>query len=156
MTAKEIRRVEWHEVETHAQILADYVRENIGAYLPGRLFQHPKGIVGVIRGGLPLAVLLSHKLQCRRLLTVRATSYHQGKKSPTRINAAPSSLGTGAGYVVVDDLVDSGDTMRLLQQMWPEAMRVCMFGKPAGQAADVAYFVEPVPQETWLAFPWEG
>jgi xanthine phosphoribosyltransferase len=60
----------------------------------------------------------------------------------------------GAGWLVVDDLVDSGETLRAARAILPEAYFATIYAKPDGLAlADT--FVRAVPQTTWIVFPWD-
>ena len=43
--------------------------------------------------------------------------------------------GTGKGLLIVDDLVDTGKTGRLVRAMLPEAHFATVYAKPKGQAA---------------------
>ena len=62
--------------------------------------------------------------------------------------------GEGRGVLVVDDLVDTGITARLVREMLPEAHIATVYAKPAGRP-DVDTFVTVVSQDTWILFPWD-
>lgn len=89
------------------------------------------GIYGVPRGGLPLAVALSHRLQL-----------------PLRNAITPSTL-------VVDDIWDSGRTLRVLAERHGEAMGpVCVW--LTREEDPVGYFAHAMNiGEYWVVFPWE-
>lgn len=61
----------------------------------------------------------------------------------------------GEGVLVVDDLVDSGRTGRIIRELMPKAYFVTMYAKPKGQEV-VDDFVISVDQDTWILFPWEA
>ena len=41
--------------------------------------------------------------------------------------------GDGAGYLIIDDLVDTGDTARAVREMLPKAHFATVYAKPAGR-----------------------
>ena len=55
--------------------------------------------------------------------------------------------------IVVDDLVDTGNTARAIREMYPKAKFVTVFAKPAG-AELVDDYVIDIPQNTWIEQPW--
>ncbi|MCD6074256.1 MAG: hypothetical protein K0Q70_1139, partial [Rhodospirillales bacterium] len=60
----------------------------------------------------------------------------------------------GKGWLVVDDLVDTGVTMRATRELLPEAHVAAIYAKPKGMPF-VDSFVHEVPQSTWIHFPWD-
>ena len=66
---------------------------------------------------------------------------------------APSA-GDGTGWLIVDDLVDTGETARALRAMMPKAHFATVYAKPAGRPL-VDTFVTEVSQDTWIFFPWD-
>jgi xanthine phosphoribosyltransferase len=62
--------------------------------------------------------------------------------------------GKGAGLLVIDDLVDTGKTARLVREMVPKCHYATMYAKPAGRPL-VDTFITEVSQDTWIYFPWD-
>ena len=58
------------------------------------------------------------------------------------------------GWLVVDDLVDTGATGRIVREMLPKAHFATIYAKPAGRPL-VDTFVTEVSQDTWILFPWD-
>jgi len=113
-----------------------------------------KGIVAVTRGGLVPASILARELDVRLIDTLCISSYCDKENSQHTHEILKDLSFSGDDWLVVDDLVDTGATMRLLRQRLPKAYYATVYAKPAGQAA-VDTFVEPLSQETWIVFPWE-
>jgi len=69
---------------------------------------------------------------------------------------SPAIAGTegGAGVLIVDDLVDTGATARVVREMLPKAHFATVYAKPAGRPM-VDTFVTEVSQDTWIFFPWD-
>ena len=56
--------------------------------------------------------------------------------------------------LVIDDLVDTGKTARLVRDMVPKCHYATMYAKPAGRPL-VDTFITEVSQDTWIYFPWD-
>ena len=67
---------------------------------------------------------------------------------------APTAAGDGSGWLVVDDLVDTGTTARIVRALLPKAHFATVYAKPQGRP-QVDTFVTEVSQDTWILFPWD-
>ena len=63
--------------------------------------------------------------------------------------------GDGDGWLVVDDLVDTGNTATIIRNMLPKAHFATLYSKPAGKPL-VDTFITEVSQDTWILFPWDS
>ncbi len=122
------------------------------------LMAHPpfRGIVAITRGGLIPAAIVARELECRLVETVSVVSYagEAGTQQAPVVVKPPAAAGDGTGFLVIDDLVDSGDTAALVRTLLPRAHFACLYAKPAGRPA-IDSFVAEVPQDTWILFPWD-
>ncbi|HEH9746923.1 TPA: xanthine phosphoribosyltransferase, partial [Pasteurella multocida] len=112
-----------------------------------------KGIIAVSRGGLFPAAVLARELGIRHIETVCIASYHDHVEQG-ELKVLHRAEGDGEGFIVVDDLVDTGNTARAIRDMYPKAKFVTVFAKPAG-AALVDDYVIDTPQNTWIEQPWD-
>lgn len=112
-----------------------------------------KGIIAVSRGGLFPSAVLARELGIRHVETVCIASYDHDQQGELKVLHAPQ-IGDGKGFIIVDDLVDSGNTARAVREMYPNAYLVTVFAKPAG-AALVNEYVVNIPQNTWIEQPWD-
>jgi xanthine phosphoribosyltransferase len=62
--------------------------------------------------------------------------------------------GRGKGVLVVDDLVDTGQTAKMVREILPDAHFAAVYAKPMGRPL-VDTFVTEVSQDTWIFFPWD-
>ena len=62
--------------------------------------------------------------------------------------------GDGEGWLIVDDLVDTGRTARVVRDLLPKAHFATVYAKPAGRPL-VDTFITEVSQDTWIFFPWD-
>lgn len=137
--------VTWDMFQMHARKLSERL-------LPASQW---KGIIAVSRGGLFPAAVLARELSIRHVETVCIASYHdhnnQGELQVLHAAQVPNS---GEGFIIVDDLVDTGNTARAIREMYPNAKFVTVFAKPAG-AELVDDYVIDIPQNTWIEQPWD-
>ena len=111
-----------------------------------------KGIIAVSRGGLVPSAILARELELRHVDTVCISSYdHDHQRDMTVLKSAP---GDGEGFIIIDDLVDSGDTAKKIRQMYPKAKLVTVYAKPLGEPL-VDDFVTAIAQDTWIELPWD-
>lgn len=65
-----------------------------------------------------------------------------------------SATADGEGFLVIDDLVDTGNTLKFLRQRLPKAKFMTVYAKPQGMPL-VDDFVVELAQQTWIHFPWD-
>ncbi|PTB85470.1 xanthine phosphoribosyltransferase [Pseudidiomarina aestuarii] len=114
-----------------------------------------RGIIAVSRGGLVPAAILARELNVRIVDSVCVSSYdHQAQRDDVSLIKDVSATTDGEGFLVVDDLVDTGNTLKFLRQRLPRAKFVTVYAKPAGMEL-VDDYVADLEQETWIHFPWD-
>ena len=94
-------------------------------------------IVAITRGGLVPAAIVARELEVRVIETVSIASYHDyktqgGLKVLKTIAPEVSNLNDGAKILIVDDLVDTGATAKLVREMLPKAHFATVYAKPLG------------------------
>lgn len=113
-----------------------------------------KGIIAITRGGLVPAAIIARELDIRLIDTVCVSSYDwQDQKGEVEIMKAWTN--DDQGWLLVDDLVDTGKTARVVREMLPKAHFASVYAKPAGKPL-VDTFVTEVSQDTWILFPWDS
>src|SRR4051812_39296116 len=111
-------------------------------------------IVCITRGGLVPAAIVARELGIRVIETVCVTSYDHVTQGELRllksVAAEVRDLGGGRGrsLLVVDDLVDTGKTAKLVRELLPEAHYAAVYAKPLGRQ-QVDTFITEVSQDTW-------
>ncbi|WP_092495620.1 xanthine phosphoribosyltransferase [Faunimonas pinastri] len=119
-----------------------------------------QAIVCITRGGLVPAAIVCRELEVRLIDTVCIASYHEYKTQGTsavlkEIDSKVKEIGEGGkGVLIIDDLVDTGKTARLVREMLPNAHFATVYSKPQGRPL-VDTFVTEVSQDTWIYFPWD-
>ncbi len=115
-------------------------------------------LVAITRGGLVPAAIVSRELELRVIETVCIASYHdyktQGGLQVLKTIADQVSKSGGAKILVIDDLVDTGATAKVVREMLPKAHFATVYAKPLGRPL-VDTFITEVSQDTWIYFPWD-
>lgn len=111
-----------------------------------------KGIVAITRGGLVPAAIIARELELRLIDTVCVASYDEQTRGDVTI--LKESPGDGDGWLIIDDLVDTGLTAKAVRDTLPKAHFATVYAKPAGRPL-VDTFVTEVSQDTWILFPWD-
>lgn len=114
-----------------------------------------RGIIAVARGGLVPAAIVARELDIRLVDTVCVASYDGKTRRDGEATVLKPVPGDGTGWVVVDDLVDTGSTFRHLRTLLPRAHYATVYVKPGGRDA-VDTTVIPIDQDIWLVFPWDA
>ena len=134
--------ITWDELHRHARALA-------WRLLEGGPWQ---GIIAITRGGLVPAAIVARELDIRLIDTVCVASYDDREQG--KVSILKPVAGDGAGWLIIDDLVDTGHTARAVREMLPKAHFATVYAKPAGRPM-FDTFVTDVIQDTWILFPWD-
>ena len=118
-------------------------------------------IVCITRGGLVPAAIVARELNIRLIETFCVSSY-AGPAAPGEMQVLKGvaesirKLGgpKGEGLLVVDDLVDTGQTAKVVRDALPQAHFAAVYAKPMGRPM-VDTFITEVSQDTWIHFPWD-
>jgi xanthine phosphoribosyltransferase len=119
-----------------------------------------EAIVTVTRGGLVPAAIVARELDVRLIETICIASYDHTRQGDLRVlksvaaDLIAMSGGGGRGVLIVDDLVDTGKTARVVRDLLPNAHFATVYAKPMGRPL-VDTFVTEVSQDTWIFFPWD-
>jgi len=147
------RFVSWEDIERWCKIVAKKLKED--GY-------RPDVIVGLARGGLVPARLLSDYLHIKDLYAVKtehwgitATPDGEAKLAqPLQVNI------DGKKVLVVDDITDTGKSLTLalnhISELSPSEIKSATLLHITHSSYEPDYYAEPVPAEkwTWFIFPW--
>ena len=131
--------------------------------LAWRLAEHGpfSAIICITRGGLVPAAVVSRELGVRVIETICIASYHdydsQGELQvlkPIASDVIAKGEAGGKGILVIDDLVDTGKTAKIVRDILPDAHFATVYAKPMGRPL-VDTFITEVSQDTWIYFPWD-
>jgi xanthine phosphoribosyltransferase len=117
-------------------------------------------VVCVTRGGLVPTAIVARELGIRLIDTVCMASYDYTTQGALKVlkEVSPTIVtltsGQGAGVLIVDDLVDTGQTAKIVRSLLPRSHIATVYAKPMGRPM-VDTFVTEVSQDTWIYFPWD-
>src|SRR5437660_10164210 len=95
-----------------------------------------EAIVTITRGGLVPAAIVARELGIRVIETVCISSYDHTRQGDLKIlkDVAATVIarggGEGAGVLIVDDLVDTGQTAKVVRGILPRAHFATVYAKP--------------------------
>jgi xanthine phosphoribosyltransferase len=136
--------VSWDQLHRDAKALA-WRLNSVGPWA---------GIVAITRGGLIPAAIVARELECRVIETISVVTYDEERRGEPRIAKPALAAGDGAGWLILDDLVDTGTTAKLVRSLLPQAHFATVYAKPGGKPL-VDTFITEVSQDTWILFPWD-
>ena len=136
--------VTWDQLHRDAKALAWRLLE-LGPF---------KGIVAITRGGLVPAAVVARELDIRLVDTVCLSSYDR-QQQHAKVEVLKGLPMDGEDWLLIDDLVDTGQTARTVRDMLPKAHFATVYAKPKGKPLVDTYITE-VSQDTWILFPWDS
>lgn len=144
----------WLEIEIIIAKMARHIEES------QRFFS---GVIGVARGGVIPATLLAGALGLRNFNTIQCVKYTDRQHDEgVRFRPDLSHLHRGT-YLVVDDIVDTGDTIKAIEDTRLDTRRNEIQFVYASVIAFENYCGPMVPfvgrfhsiGSGWVVFPWE-
>jgi len=139
--------VSWEEFHKDTKTLADKIKE---------LNEEWVGILSVTRGGLVPAGMMASELTIKLIETISISSYENKERAGLKILKHPdiNLVKDGKGWLVIDDLVDKGETAKEIRNLFPRATIATVYAKSKGMPyADL--YAKDLDQDTWIVFPWE-
>jgi len=147
------RRATWPEVERWADGVVERVRA---------AGSRPEAIVGLTRGGWVPARLLGDRLGIHRLVSLRVQHWGvtAARDGQARLTEGLSGEVGGEAVLVVDDITDTGESLRLASEhvraARPRSLETAAFVHIAHAKFVPTYYAEEIPRDAWVwvVFPW--
>ena len=138
--------VSWTELHRDARALA-WRLADLGPF---------KGLVAITRGGMVPAAIIARELNIRLIDTICSSTYDRMERGAKVefLKGTAAEQEQGKGWLIVDDLVDTGVTARAVRARLPQSHFATVYAKPAGRPV-VDTFITEVSQDTWILFPWD-
>lgn len=143
-----LRYISWAEYGDLSTKLVERVRRDPRKY---------DLVIGIARGGIPLAMVISDELDLR-IDIIKVKSYEGiAERGKPKIISPIAEKVRGRNVLVVDDLVDEGATMqtvmRYLRKERPRAVKTAVLFKKRWSRFEPDFYLETL--EEWIVFPWE-
>lgn len=144
----EFRYIDWNEYGE----LCEALGKKVGA--GGRRFDL---VVGIARGGIPVALALADRLGSEiDIINVKSYSGIGARRPPVILSALGEDVAR-KDVLVVDDLVDHGDTMKAVLSFVaggkPRSIMTAVFFRKPWSEFQPDFFLEEVSE--WIVFPLE-
>jgi hypoxanthine phosphoribosyltransferase len=144
----DFRYIGWAEYGSLTEALAEKVRSS------GKVFDL---VVGIARGGIPVAMVMSDHLGVK-IDTITVKSYSGiGVRGQVKILSTLTEGIKEKRVLLVDDLVDQGDTMvgvkGFLSEKGAKVVETAVLFKKPWSKIHPDYFLETA--EEWMVFPFE-
>ena len=147
-----MKKVSWEEIEKITDELADKIKAS---------GFKPDYIIGITTGGLIPLYFLAKKLDdIDNILTVSATSYDKDRKKNLRILYLPEIDLSGKKVLLVDEIVETGDTLKKISEVITDKYKVGELKTATlGVSTDKCQFYPDFyileEKGDWVVFPWE-
>jgi hypoxanthine phosphoribosyltransferase len=114
---------------------------------------NPDVIVGIERGGMPLAIYLSAYLNVP--LERVTVSFYDGfiKQDTPTVNFKNFDINDYKRPLFVDDLVDSASTMKYIKKVFNGAAFATIYTTKGASDPDLYYYTKKAGE--WIIFPWD-
>ena len=117
-----------------------------------------KGIGVVLNGGMIPSYWIRKLFASQGLKLpmelIDVQSYDGMKQGALSIEHLPTLKNEGAGWIIVDEICDTGETLKALKSAYPNAITVSLCVKEKGK--DVPHhYVHSYDDSEWIVFPWE-
>jgi hypothetical protein len=121
----------------------------------------PEIVLSIARGGFFLGAALGYALGVKNSFTMSVEFYtgiEERLPMPVVLPPVPNKVDLkGATVLIADDVADSGETLRLVQDFWrgtvKEARTVVLYEKPRSVVKPDYLWRKT---EKWIEFPWSA
>lgn len=142
------RYIKWEEIQSLSNMLAEKIKDDC-------LDLEQATLVAVSRGGLIPAQLIAYKLDIRDVRVMKIVSYkNDGTRGETK-DISTDRLFDGDDVYFIDDLADSGETVKYIREHFPNSHLCTLLMKDCCKCTPDICIEDGVPAEQWLVFPWD-
>ena len=132
----------YHDIHTDCIELAKKIKKKY----------KPEKLILISRGGLIPGSIIANYLGIQDVDVIALKTYADRKRS--KEIKVYKRIKSEKKLVVIDDLVDSGETAKIVKEMMPNSKFVVLYTKTSGKKqADLHLY--DFKDSDWLVFPWE-
>ena len=132
----------YHDIHTDCIELAKKIKKKY----------KPEKLILISRGGLIPGSIIANYLGIQDVDVIALKTYADRKRS--KEIKVYKRIKSEKKLVVIEDLVDSGETAKIVKEMMPNSKFVVLYAKTSGKKqADLHLY--NFKDSDWLVFPWE-
>jgi len=134
----------WKDVEKDINVLVRKIQKH----------NNFSKIVCIAKGGMMVAYFIAKALNIK-YIEIICMSHYEDTKMQSKVTILPVSkeVDIRKNWLIVDDLVDTGDTALLAKKYFPESKLAVLYKKPSSKVTPEFYTKDI---EEWVVFPWES
>ena len=140
--------ISWDEVKSLSDELAQKIKEHCDDLSSATL-------VAVSRGGLVPTELVSYKLNIKDIRIMKLASYSDDNERSMIVDSSTDRLYDGKNVYIIDDLADSGETVKYIRKNYPSSNICTMLVKSCCNEMPDISTSKVIDGGTWLVFPWD-
>ena len=149
-----MKNINWNQFEKDIKNLANKIKAK---RVIGGVFNkyNCTKILAISKGGLIPAYYLARYLGIKYVSTLCVQSYTD-ENNKIELSTIPKVIqkNNTKGWLIVDDIVDSGETMKLAKSLYPNSIFASVYKKDSFKDTEkLDFYAEEV--DGWLIFPWE-
>jgi xanthine phosphoribosyltransferase len=140
----------WEEYFTHCDALITQLKDcNYSA------------ILAVARGGLIPAQYLAYKLNIKKIFNIGIISYSDDNKmlnnEDINLYQRPNVYSDICSdkLLIVDDIADSGRTLKIVSELYPNSDVCVLFYKEKKSIIVPGYYSQTIDNDIWVEFPYD-
>jgi xanthine phosphoribosyltransferase len=138
----------WHEIHQRCEKIVKELKEKYTDIMDYE-------IVGISRGGLVPAVVISNLLGIRKVFSLGLKTYKEQEKDNAEIYQIPY-LAYSNKILLIDDISDSGESFIIVKKLYSHKQLVTVSVYMKEKTKFIPDIVgENVDNNTWIVFPWE-
>lgn len=143
-----MRKLSWNDIEEAADVL--------GTQITTSVFR-PEILVGITLGGLIPLTLIAKQLKIQEVLTIHAHSYDKKEKKELIIKYPPSADLRGKKVLLIDEIADTGDTLRAISKILTEEYGAVLKTAVLVRKNSCTFATDfsAISTDEWIVFPWE-
>ena len=132
----------YHDIHTDCIELAKKIKKKY----------KPEKLILISRGGLIPGSIIANYLGIQDVDVIALKTYADRKRS--KEIKVYKRIKSEKKLVVIDDLVDSGETAKIVKEMMPNSKFVVLYAKTSGKKQANLHLYD-FKDSDWLVFPWE-
>lgn len=137
--------ITWEDYLQDCHTLANKIQKNAQPF---------EGIVAIARGGLVTAGIIAPLLDIRVVESLCLQSYsEEGKRGEMIQHNHLRPIDASEGFLVIDDLVDSGYTINHTNNLG--LVDSAVLYRKTNTEFEPTFYARDLPAEKWIVFPWE-